>query len=155
MTNGPPTNAEEMLVTINEVYQQTIDEATPDTMKEELSPEELAEATPKDGSDDEINIAATSGGRSGKVKKKVMHELIGTDLWALGKDQWGKRDVVGVRREGCHRRAKKSRVRACILNSIEETKSVLETAVTGKDIDSPLSSQRWVRSHTTNLNMTW
>ena len=82
-----------------------------------------------------------------------MHALIGEDLYELGKEKWKQRDIVGMREEACLRLRKKGRVRSCIINGISDAKSKASEAVIRADIDSKLSSQKWVRTHANNLDL--
>ncbi len=89
----------------------------------------------------------------GKVKKKKMHNLIGEDLWKLGKERLSKRNVVEMRKEAVRRRAKKSRLKKCIISIIHKAKSTTSNTIVGVDKDGHLSSQQWVQTHTNNLNL--
>ena len=71
-----------------------------------------------------------------------MHDLIGRDLWQLGKEQWAKKDILGLRDMAAELHLKKSRVRRCIITMIDESKKSAGSTVVREDKDGLLSSQR-------------
>ena len=79
-----------------------------------------------------------------------MHELIGQDLWQLGKDKFSKRDVVALRSEADRHRQNKSDMRACIISSIQSTMNGSDIEIR-EDIEYMPSWQRHVRLHDSNL----
>ena len=116
MKDGPTTSCDDILATLSEVYEKTIDAETPDTAGEELSRDELSEEAPIEAEPESNNIQQ----QWGKLKKKIMHDLIGDDLWTLGREKWEERDILRLRDEAKRLLVKKARVRRCIINGVAE-----------------------------------
>ena len=90
-----------------------------------------------------------------KIKKKVMHENMGDDLWEIGVGMFAEKDTLSIRAEAEETRILKSDVRKCILADIH-------ASTFGADVDKKGYThleympvwQRHVRAKKNNLGLT-
>ena len=82
MKGAPTTSANDILTTLSLVYQESIDKESQVSTKEELDKADLDKAQV---TRDHTDSGNTHSSAIEKTTKKKMHELIGQDLWQLGK----------------------------------------------------------------------
>jgi len=107
MKEAPVTSADSILATLSIVYQESIDKQSDSAVavSEELDVADMSEVGPAEaGRAATVPAHRSTKSRSENVKKKTMSDLIGKDLWKLGKEEFAKKDVVRLRSEeaeGC------------------------------------------------------
>ena len=148
MSAAPATSADSILATLNQVYQETIDGGVQVGAEEELDEADLAQVTSDDVADE------PAGQEAGRVTKKKMHDLIGKDLFALGKVELGKKDIAAIRADLHRRRMEKSKIRECIIGHIDSQRLGNEVKL-HPDIDYRPSWQRKIRNCENNLGLTY
>ena len=156
MKDNPSTSADNILATLSQVYQESIDKEVDQSVNpsEELSDADLS-ATTSDEVEGEVAVVQSRGELKEKIKKKTMHDNIGEDLWEIGVSMFAENDVLAIRSNAEETRSLKSDVRACILADIH-------ASINGADIDERghthldymPSWQRHIRTHTNNLGLT-
>ena len=128
MKDGPETSADHILESLSSTYQQSIDKDAETLVRDDLLPEELAEAIAADSDVDTVSSTGNGKGRKEKITKRPVHDFIGLDLWELGTCEFVEKDIVLIREEAVKRRLLKIEVRGCIFNHIHENSG-------GADID--------------------
>jgi hypothetical protein len=103
-------------------------------------------------SDDVANEDA--GQEAGRVTKKKMHDLIGKDLWALGKESLAEKDIAAIRAEQHRRRMEKSKIRECIIDHIRSQQLGNEVNIPD-DANIQPSWQKMTRNRENNLGLTY
>ena len=91
-------------------------------------------------------------GKTEKITKKPIQDLIGQDLWELGICEFAEKDVVLIREEAVRRRILKSEVRGCIINHIHSNRDGCNIDLRD-GMDYTPSWQRCVRGRTNNLGL--
>ena len=86
------------------------------------------------------------------IKKKEMSKKIGLDLWSMGREEFGKSDVLENRAAEEFLRNKKADLRQCISNGIHNDKTGSGITI-HPDIDYTPSWQEIVRSQENNLRL--
>ena len=83
----------------------------------------------------------------------MLHPLFGKDLYALGKLEFSKKDVIAVREDRARRLREKSDIRHCIMAQLSEGGGFEVTF--GEENASMPPLQRHVRGRRNNLNLGW
>ena len=106
------------------------------------------------GIEQAINLETTrtkKASKKEKITKKVLHPLFGKDLYALGKLEFAKKDVIAVRKDKERRLQEKSNIRRCIIGQLSEGGGYYVSFGEENDVMPPL--QRHVRGRVNNLNL--
>ena len=137
MHEAPSSPADDILKSLNQVYNESITKAGAGIANEEK------EEGDEDGAEERVvdAIAKGSAGKTGKVTKKTMHKDILVEPWTEGRVEFAKKDVIKIRAEGDRRRKKKSEMRKWILSSIDRDKGTMEDI--GDDVDEVLELPHW------------
>ena len=137
MHEAPTSPADDILKSLNQVYNESIKQAGAGIANEEK------EEGDEDGAEERVvdAIAKGSAGKTGKVTKKTMHKDILVEPWTAGRVEFAKKDVIKIRAEGDRRRKKKSEMRKWILSSIDRDKGTMEDI--GDDVDEVLELPHW------------
>ena len=82
-----------------------------------------------------------------------MHRDIFNNPWELGRESFGKKDIVAIRAEAARRRKQKSDVRKCILNGISEADKLNNERTVQVDVSGLPPWQQYTRSVPNNLDL--
>ena len=113
--DGPETSADEMLKTLDQIYQEAIEAETSVPVSEEIEGVELGD---EGESQEAVRVTKKTNKKNERRTKKVMNPLIGEDVYDLGRKQFAKVDVVAVRANLKRRLEEKVELRECIMHEI-------------------------------------
>jgi hypothetical protein len=152
MKEGPKTSADDILKSLNQVYEESIQKIGLNVVDDV---EEDGELDAGDAFEYEEEVATPqrqSTART-KVTKRTMHKDMFKDPWKLGRESFYKKYVLGIRAEGVRRRERKSQVRKCILNGIHASMTGVSQLVYGDHEEVVPDWQEFTRSRPNNLGL--
>ena len=146
MKESPATSADGILSTLNQVFDKKVGSAGIDAIADgKLNVDDLPT----------IQEADESHERTAPEKDKIIHrklnDNISDDPWKLGMELFSKKDVVRVRDAAASRRQKKSQIRECIMNAINEDYKRKTSVSVGTEMQGRPCWQTRIRAGSCNL----
>ena len=117
MHEAQPTHADDILRSLNEVYNDSIRPAGVDIAVEERQEGEEHEAE-ECVVNETLNTAKHKTAKTGKVARRSMHKGIKKEPWNEGRIEFRKKDVIKLRAEWDRKSKKKSEMRKLVLSRI-------------------------------------
>ena len=138
---NPPTSADDILKSLAQVYEESIQR-------------EVDEQDTEEGNDVTTASLKSTHTSSRKIKKRTKHPKMHEDIFAAGRELLIKKDHLAVRSNAQRRRAKKGALRRCILNSITDRQRRVVIAAVGMEVATRPAWQQRLRSCENNLKLT-
>ena len=138
---NPPTSADDILKSLAQVYEESIQR-------------EVDEQDTEEGNDVTTASPESTHTSSRKIKKRTKHPKMHEDIFAAGRELLMKKDHLAVRSNAQRRRAKKGALRRCILNSITDRQRRVVIAAVGMEVATRPAWQQRLRSCENNLKLT-
>ena len=158
MHKAPETQADEILKSLTQVYDESIKNIGANLAKDgddgedgELSKEDAAEFA---GEGEDIDTSYFVSEATQSMSKKTINKTIYMNPWTCGNESFAKKtNVVDVRAKACEIRKKKSAARKAILTRISEENGDGVDVLPGMEVDGLPHWHRYTRSVENNLGL--
>jgi hypothetical protein len=127
MADGPETSADEILISLDDLYSEAVNKEVSVDEREEMDANEMSDA-------EEMETSQPARGPQPKqTTKKKVHEKMGEDIGKLGMEKLASRNILAVRDEKRRIAEEKCLLHKCIVNLLSASKPELEVDLMGGD----------------------